>query len=353
MANSLLSYLYPRIKGSQEDVATLTLCHIISQSKALRSRFTRLLADRLHLIIPIPLNYGTQMMGAEKERPDIVGIDLDGNETIICEAKFFASLTANQPNGYLKRLFGGSNCGLIFICPQSRMVGLWNRILSLADIHSPQPVSDMCVDVSGVRMGIICWNEILDTLLQTAEERDPGMIGDIQQLIGFCHEIESCEFIPFKEEDLGANIAIRMDGFYMVVDRITDLLLKQDVYTASKKGLHATPQYNGYTQYIRVDDFALGIFFDRFLWKKQTSIITPFWLNLKNKDWKEDEAIRNYIRSLPSTATERNAKGAVFIALETPTGCTLDETAQYMSDQIMGHVTAAKAICLERQSKHD
>jgi len=47
MAYSLLAHLYPRIKGSQEDVATFSLSYILEQSSELNRTFTRLIADKL------------------------------------------------------------------------------------------------------------------------------------------------------------------------------------------------------------------------------------------------------------------------------------------------------------------
>ena len=178
------------------------------------------------------------------------------------------------------------------------------------------------------------------------------MLGDIHQLIGFCNEIESNAFIPFKEEDLGADVAIRMDRYNMVVDSVTNLMLKQKTFPASKKGLHATAQYNGFTQYIKTADFSLGIYYERSLWKKQSSLCTPYWLYIASKDWKQDDAIKRYFSLLPVRMTERNPNGSIFIALETPTGRTLEETAQYLCEQILHHITDAKAVCDEWQRTH-
>jgi len=344
MAGSLLAHLYPHIKGSQEDVATLTLCHIVSQSNALGSRFTQLLANRLHLSISEMLSYSTQVVGAEKERPDIVGVTHEGQEAIICEVKFFAALTSNQPNGYLKRLSGQTNCGLIFLCPQSRMIGLWNQVLTLAQPFNHVPLADNCVDMNGIRMGIISWNEVLEVLTQTAAERDPDMLTDLKQLVGFCHEVETNEFIPFKEEDFGADVAKSMDRYYIVIDDIIDLLFKQTRYHVTKKGLRATPQYRGYTQYIRISDFCTGINFNRYLWKKPTSICTPFWLYLTSNSWQQDVTIKQYLNSLPERWTECNTDGTVYIALEAKAGLSRTETAQYLCEQILQHIDRAQGI---------
>ena len=49
MAYSLLAYLFPRIKGSQEDVATYALGNILEQSAVLNEAFTRLVASKLRI----------------------------------------------------------------------------------------------------------------------------------------------------------------------------------------------------------------------------------------------------------------------------------------------------------------
>ena len=344
MAGSLLAHLYPHIKGSQEDVATLTLCHIVAQSSSLGNRFTQLLADRLHLSNTDMLSYSTQVVGTDKERPDIVGVTREGREAIICEVKFFAALTANQPNGYLKRLSGQTNCGLIFLCPQSRMIGLWNQLQALTKPLNPVPLADNCVDMSGIRMGIISWNEVLEVLTQAASERDPDMLTDLKQLVGFCHEIETNEFIPFKEEDFGADVAKSMDRYYIVIDDIIDFLFKQTRYRVSKKGLRATPQYRGYTQYIRISDYCTGIYFNRYLWKKPTSVCTPFWLYLTNDSWKQDVIIKRYLNTLPERQIETNSDGAVYIALDAKAGMTRTETAQYLCEQILRHIDRVESV---------
>ena len=48
--------------------------------------------------------YECQSIGDDNERPDMSGTDSDGNEVIMCEAKFYAGLTYNQPLTYLERL---------------------------------------------------------------------------------------------------------------------------------------------------------------------------------------------------------------------------------------------------------
>ena len=94
---ALLAHLYSHIRGSQEDIATMSLQYVVAQSNELNRAFTQELARALELALPDTLNYSVQSSGKDRERPDISGGDDSGREVVLCEAKFYAGLTANQP----------------------------------------------------------------------------------------------------------------------------------------------------------------------------------------------------------------------------------------------------------------
>ena len=137
MPYSLLAHLYPHIKGSQEDIATLSLQYLLSQSEELNKAFTELLSNCLRSDLDQTLQYCCQVAGdsEEKERPDMAGLDANGKEIILCEMKFYASLTANQPLTYLRRLKENDGQGLVFICPTARKNSLWSKLIELCDTH--------------------------------------------------------------------------------------------------------------------------------------------------------------------------------------------------------------------------
>lgn len=326
MANSLLAFLYPRIKGSQEDIATLSLNYILGQSEILRSAFTRLLSERLHLDY-MQLAYSTQVVGDQKERPDIVGSS-DGKEYIIIEAKFFAALTENQPGAYLARL--KNQGGLIFICPESRRIGFWKQLQDLVDC---QEIDDCCVDVNGTHMAIVSWDNVFDKLQSVANSDVPEMKENLHQLIGFSKEMEDSSFIPFRPEDFGPDIAKSIDRYYILVDTVTDQLLNRNDVSANKKGLRATPQWVGYSQFINIDGICVGVYFHRGIWKK-SSPPSPFGIGF----FSDGALIRRYIATLESRMVERDSKGFPYIVLKPPVGLTLDESAKSLADQIVEHV---------------
>ena len=114
---SLLGQFYNRIRGSQEDIASESLVYILKQSLESRKVVNQIVKANTNLMFS-DLAYQTQNVGESLERPDISGKDETGKEVLLIEAKFWASLTRNQPNGYLKRL--KENTVLMFLVPTLR-----------------------------------------------------------------------------------------------------------------------------------------------------------------------------------------------------------------------------------------
>ena len=264
MPYSLLAHLYPRIKGSQEDVATFALGYILEQSDALNKAFTKLIGDKLNLELAESLLYTCQDADTEHGRPDIAGYK-DGTLRVLCEAKFYAGLTVNQPVSYLKRLQGTDNSGVVFICPRDREISLWDKVVESAKAAdlSCSKIADNCMDYSGTRMSILSWSEIIAELLRVATERHPEMLGDLRQLEGFCYKVESEAFIPFNEDDLSIQTARNIDRYYEVVDQVLSVLKTHKELSPSTKGLRNSPRWQGYSTYLVIDGKGVSVDFIR------------------------------------------------------------------------------------------
>ena len=76
------------------------------------------------------------------------------------------------------------------------------------------------------------------------------------------------------------------------------------------------------------------------MWKKATSVETPYWVSLHNEKWKQDDTVFRYYATLPAQMVDRNHNGITYIALNTPVGLTLEETANELSNQVLHHVNA-------------
>lgn len=338
MSYTLLAHLFPRIRGSQEDIATYSLSYVLEQSAVLNESFTKLLFRKLKINDLENLQYQCQDADTEFGRPDIAGYG-NGQIRVFCEAKFFAGLTENQPVGYLRRLQQANGKGLIFICPRERRVSLWDSLLERLNSAGilGEAVGQYCMDYNGIRLSILSWNEILEELLLVAADRAPEMIGDIHQIKGFCDKVESEAFIPFTPEDFSPRIARDIDRYYEVVDEVHKILCSHKELNPSTKGLRKSPRWQGYSQYLVLDGVAVSIDFIRDLWKSPSSVDTPFWCFIKeiiDGDWVVTDVLAKYLSTFDARMRS-DFLGAKYIALIPKPYVSLEEVARDLSAQVI------------------
>ena len=339
MAYSLLAHLYSHIRGSQEDIATYSLQYLLSQSNDLNRAYTQRLADKMQLNLEDNLQYICQVTGdsEEKERPDMVGFDSKNNEIILCEMKFYATLTVNQPLTYLDRLKNNNGDGLIFICPAARKTSLWAKLQELCNQRIIKNVNSDCIEVDGIKLAIITWTEIIELLKEVASATSSPFSSDIKQLEGYCNQIDSDAFIPFTADDLSADVAKKAERYYQVVDEVIELLCADKNIKTSKKGLKATAYRKGYTRSLYINDFAISFNYDRDLWKNPTSIETPFWVAIRKSNWEQDKDIYEKLKSIPEQKKDA-LWGMIFLALEPLQNATLSEVCENLKKQILNYI---------------
>ncbi len=310
MKSSLLAHLYSRIKGSPEDVATLSLCYILDNSESARRGFNNYLSQITGIDSFPELNFRTQVVGSNNERPDISGYDSKNNELVLCESKFWAGLTENQPLGYIKRLKGNGVTGekaLVFICPNERKISLWGELLRLCDIGYPKFDDNSkrySTMVDGTHMAIVSWRSITDLLMQILSSEHFILVGDLQQLQGLCDEMDEQAFLPFTPEDFGVNNAKRIVSYYKIVDKVADILKHK--IGASSKGLKAAAQYAGYTKYLKIKNYGIVVEFNCSYWMDLAE--TPFWVSIKeikNNEWVYAKKVHEKLGYLENTTQKR------------------------------------------------
>ena len=340
MAESLLAHLYSRIKGSQEDVATVSLQYIISSSEKLNTAFNKTLSDALKIKLDEDITYSCQSVGENSERPDMSGIDKFGREVILCEMKFYAGLTSNQPNAYLDRLIKEDGKALVFVCPEQRRVSLWDKIKKLCLEHG-KSISDedgFRVSVDGIAMAILSWAEIIEILRRTASSVAVEALPDIAQLDGFCEMMDSSAFIPFSAEDLGPDVARREERYYQVIDRLFDSIIANKSINSSGKGLRGSSNRNGYIRYVKIGDYCVALMYDRTAWMSKKSVESPFWIYLTDdRDWKQSDSLKAKLMAVPEN--EKEVFGNyIGIALNVRTDAELDEVVADMMNQVLGYI---------------
>lgn len=336
MDRSLLAHLLPYFKGSQEDVATCALNYIVCSNSHMLNAYNNLISD---LFECDPLNvaqYKCQAIGENNERPDMAGYDVNGDELILCESKFYAALTINQPNTYLDRLISQKGIGLVFVCPVNRLNGLWNEIINIASSqYNLNKINPQCVEINGVRMGILSWNEVLTKLENVSESVSPESLADIKQLRGYCSQLESETFAPFVEEELSIESALRIEKHYKVLDEIVDSLRNVADIKLSLKGLKATPQWSGYTRYVRINNLVVAIMFTTQKWKNPENLSTPYWIKIAREDWEIDAACKRAILKIEPRLVSDDG---LCLALIAPPYLSLSEVANEITKQIKEYI---------------
>jgi len=336
MAESLLASLYSRIRGSQEDVATVSLQYILSSSDKLNTAFNRLLSDSLKLSIGSDVSYICQSVGEDKERPDMSGVDSEGNEIVLCEMKFYAGLTDNQPNGYLNRLMSKGGKALVFVCPEARKISLWRKITDLCKERGRtlSEEDDYRAIVDGIAMSIVTWNNVIDELRRVAVSEVYEAKSDIDQLAGFCSMMDSTAFIPFSPEDMGPIVARKEERNYQVIDKLFDKINADKSLHATAKGLRASAWRGGYTRYIMTDKYNLALFYNRNAWMDVSREDTPFWFYFADDGWNQSKELKIKLRGLPES--ERDIVDNKYaLALHPLYHATLDEVVDDLMDQVL------------------
>lgn len=343
MAESLLAHLYSRIKGSQEDVATMSLQYLLSQSKELNKAFTHLISDLTHATLEETLQYICQSTGEENERPDMVGTDSTSCEQVICEMKFYAGLTSNQPLGYLNRLVKNSGKILVFICPKSRITVLWTKLIDICrnDKRDVKMISDNCACIDGIHMSIITWAEILEKLHNVSSVSAVKYLSDIQQLEGYCEQIDSDAFIPFNDKELSAENAKRIQRFHDVIDETVNVLISDKSLTISQKGKSSSYRF-GYEKRLLINDFSIAISFDRNLWLSNNSIETPFWIAISDREGKQTTDILQSLLKIEEHKKDNTVWNWCYLALEPLVNSTLEEVCFDLKRQILEYIDIFK-----------
>lgn len=344
MGSSLLAHLYSRIRGSQEDVATLALQYILTQSERLNSAFTKLAEYRLGIVLPEKLIYTCQESGENKERPDMSGRDNNGNEIILCEMKFYAGLTSNQPLGYIDRLKEENGKGLVFICPSVRTINLWNKISNICAQRETKQINNGCICTDGIHITILTWAEVIEVLHSTAASVAPELIADIQQLKGFCDLIDSEAFIPFTSQDLSAGCAVMMDRYYRVIDGVYDLIAADKSISTGVIG-KASPYVSGYERKLIVNDTLVFFSFDRAMWKNNNCMETPFWVAIGNSEYQQSSSFQKFLKSIDERKIAHSYYGRMtYFALDVMTDAALDDVCSDLKNQILNYLKLVQNV---------
>ena len=99
MRKSLLAHIASNFISEYENVANSSIAYLLNEYSASQEALKSILG-----IGNVPTYYVTELSTDSNGRPDVTGLDGDGGKVVIIEGKFWANLTQNQPDNYLKEL---------------------------------------------------------------------------------------------------------------------------------------------------------------------------------------------------------------------------------------------------------
>lgn len=344
---SLLAQFFNKIKSSQEDIASEGLKYILQNSEIAKGIINSQISSLTGIQLP-KLNYISQIVKKGLGRTDISGIDINGNEIIIFEAKFWASLTEKQPVSYLNRMSHDSV--LVFICPNLRKNSLFlelNRKLTEQGIKFSSNDDLLKFDLPEKKFILIkSWEEILLPIKigLKASEQD-NFISDIDQIIGFCEVIDKNSFIPLNDKDLSPEIGRRISSFYELTDEVTLELSKNTSYKRGRLREGKPTKEFGYYKYRSLDGYGISFGLNFGYWAKFAD--TPFWLIISELDFNQSYELKFKLKNLhskiPNTPFENNL-GEILFPIYPIKYEDKDQVAKDMALQIENIIKELKTI---------
>lgn len=280
----LFGHLATRFGASPENLATESLLFILESTAARRALLT-FLAQAGDLRLEDRYRFRSQAAGDDDSIPDLVGIDGQGHQSLVIEAKFWAGLTARQPVQYLRRLPPQSPALLAFVAPSRRLGLLWAELRRRC-AESGTTLSEMPGELADLkraavdgnhRLLLVSWRRLLGYLKQEVDgEGDEGTSSDIDQLAGLCERMDSEAYLPIPSEELTSGLGWRVIQYCQLVDELHSRLAADGLVGTS--GRRATAGHAWYGRTGDVGSHVVMTAFSAHEWARTAE--TPLWMNV-------------------------------------------------------------------------
>ena len=281
-SDTLLAYLVSSFPGNTENIATEALRHIFDHSDACGVALNDVIQSGVQGVNAVT-TVKTQVIHVDGTRPDLVGFDETGAERVLIEVKFWAELTSNQPNGYIRRLPDVGPTLVMFLAPEERVRSLWPQLqgrLGREFGHLVETESERrCVRVEDTQkhLMIVSWGSLLDSMAaRTRDYAEGGVETEIRQLRSLAKYADAGALKPVRRgEEFGTDSEMRQRQYKRLIDAATERGIEQD--WASRKGLRATPRGYGYGRYVNLRGTVVwfGINVEQF----ESTGETPLWVD--------------------------------------------------------------------------
>ena len=276
MQESLLSHIASHFISEYENVANSSIAYLLNQYPAPRNVLKNILE-----VESVPSYFVTELSTISNGRPDVTGLDANGEKQIIVEGKFWANLTENQPVNYLKELV--ENGRLLFLVPDKRKSSLYMEI--------QKRVGD-----KDEKIYIVSWNHFLDLVeVENSKDHNPALISDLVQLKQLCLKMDEEGMPPLSQSDLDPMNGRIAYQFASLINECKLVLREWDKTDFTKLQTSASTGWNGV--YFRVFDFGCKLYFSSYRWyTSQTA--TPIWIEILDRDFNKSSKIYHFLNRI-------------------------------------------------------
>jgi hypothetical protein len=340
--SSLLAHLSSRFTERTEDIAVEALGYVLSTSEAAKKGLLSILRSGGADVEELP-RIDTQVSGKEGERPDLVGWDESGDERLLIEAKFWAGLTDNQPNAYLKSL--PRSGVLLFVAPETRLDALWPELEQRAKQEfewTAAAGNARTADANGRRLMLTSWRALLDEVeRRAAADGDTAAVNSIQQLNGLCEQQDEGAFVPLRPGELGPDLPRRLMNLHTTINRA--------FAKAKAKGLleptggAPSPNQDGYGRWLELGVLEEGAWANGkragarlcvhyTAWSRHEE--TPIWLEFADAEKRWNVLPLKKVRKRLRDDMVSLGDGTHLVPIHLPTGVEIDHVVDSVVDQL-------------------
>lgn len=338
MADSLLAHIVRKYASTQwENIATDSLQYLLGRPGTEEALF-RLLAGTS--LTTGPLTWMTQVTNADGSRPDLVGFDAETRPQVVVEVKFWAALTANQPNAYLRAqesAYPGQTSQrlLVFLVPQNRLTTIRSELrrraeepLDPTDRH-PSNLPDVQVLLTH-RIWVLSWAELLSAVhAALIGNSDEAGLRDLAQLEGLCERADAEAMLPITAEEIDPRLAQRQLDFNDLARKARDILVEEKAVAYREKWTSD----GGYLRTLSGSDVRLGTYAEYWIERYPT----PWWLVFNVDKEFNPPQVHQALKALRSDPRFPCIVGPpeyyqTILAVPPPLGMEADEAARNIAD---------------------
>ena len=289
MHKSLLAHIASNFISEYENVANSSIAYLLNEYSASQEALKNTLD-----VDKVPTYYITELSTVSNGRPDVSGLDTNGDKCIIIEGKFWANLTHNQPVNYLKEL--AKDGKILFLVPDKRIASLKIEI-------------NKRLNGENDNVAICSWNEFLGLVeKENSKNHNHHLSSDLTQLRELCQKMDKEGMPPLSASDLDPMNGRVAAQFADVIDECNFIV--RDWEHSDFSGLKTTSKKYGHGFYFRAYNFRCFLFFDSYKWFSYDNH-TPIWLSISDQKWKKSENIIHALNDFDSINSFENNYGIV------------------------------------------